>query len=145
MKAFTIRPTSELYSSESNKKKSEEVIERITGVVLDTVKSWEDCYFWEAFIDEDVNYEDRKAGPVINWVKNYEQMYDLVRDSIDPNNINRYHIRSAFSCRIVSFGWDGQVLLCMRLEDVEPPLREEEVIVVERRDELITGSDFFDG
>jgi hypothetical protein len=45
----------------------------------------------------------------------------------------------------MTFGWDGQAFLCLRLEDEMPVSSDPLLATVVDQPEMLTGTDYFDG
>jgi hypothetical protein len=86
------------------------------------------------------------ATPNLVLLSDLEKLEALVRMSVDPFSGKCVGgIRSIATCRVSTFGHDGQAFLCLRHEDAPPVSPRPEVAVVEERPEFLTDSDCFDG
>ena len=56
-----------------------------------------------------------------------------------------FSIRSIISCRSVFYGYDGQAFLCLRTEDQPPVSPDNDLVLVEERQDLLTDTDYADG
>jgi hypothetical protein len=93
----------------------------------------------DAIWDEDI------AQPHLVKLDTEELLREWLRKSIDPNRPGGWSVRSVATCRCVTFGYDGQALLCLRHEDQAPVSPDPSLAVVEERSDLLAGSDYFDG
>ena len=87
-------------------------------------------------IDENV-YLARPADPA--------QLRQWMYDALHPYREGGGQIRSSLTCRCVVFGYDGQVLICLRSEDPAPVSPDPSIVVVQERPDLIARCDYFDG
>lgn len=86
------------------------------------------------------------ATPNLVLLSDLEKLEALVRMSVDPFSGKWLGgIRSIATCRVATFGYDGQAFLCLRHEDAPPVSPRPEVAVVEECPELLTDCDYFDG
>lgn len=86
------------------------------------------------------------AQPHIVQLRSNDELLDLVRQSSDPFSGRGAHIiRSMATCRAATFGYDGQVFLCLRHEDSVPTSPDPKLIEVVERPELLSDADYFDG
>ena len=74
-----------------------------------------------------------------------EALRGWLRKSVDPNVSGGGDVRSISTCRCVTFGYDGQALLCLRHEDEPPVSPDPSLAVVEERPDFIEKTDYFDG
>jgi hypothetical protein len=85
------------------------------------------------------------AEPHVFDLRDDEALRDWLRKSVDPNNVGGGNVRSIATCRCVTFGYDGQALLCLRHEDEPPASPDPDLAIVEERPDLLLDSDWFDG
>ena len=90
-------------------------------------------------------WNENVAMPHVIKLDSADALRDWLRRSIDPNGTGGGDVRSIATCRMATFGYDGQALLILRHEDVPPISPDLSLAVVEERPDLIGDSDWFDG
>ena len=125
-------------------------INLIADLVFDSLRRGGDT-FQHAVVWADPGHEpggtfhEDIAEPHVFELKSDEALRDWLRKSVDPNDVRRGDVRSIATCRCVTFGYDGQALLCLRHEDEPPVSPEAKLAVVEERPDLLMNTDYFDG
>ena len=74
-----------------------------------------------------------------------DDLREWLRKSVDPNTSGGGDVRSIATCRSVTFGYDGQALLCLRHEDVPPASSDLTLATVAERPDFLAEADYFDG
>ncbi|WP_114226442.1 MULTISPECIES: hypothetical protein [Sphingomonas] len=64
---------------------------------------------------------------------------------IDPNNFDEGGIRSAINCLAITFGQDGQAILCLRHEDSKAQLSPSGLVTMEEASRWLIETDLLDG
>ena len=73
------------------------------------------------------------------------QVVETALGLLNPNNFAEGDIRSAINCRAVTFGQDGQAILCLRHEDSTPQLPPSGLVTMEEGSGWLTETDLLDG
>lgn len=113
----------------------------ITSLILDCLHPARDAtlhatYFRET--DDGDELEIVKLGDELT-------MRTWVLKSLDPDDATRCEVRSLATCRCVTFGYDGQALICLRSEDDEPVSPDKAAVVVEECSAWLCETDYMDG
>jgi hypothetical protein len=143
MRAYVIRPTMDVFdgtgilSSEARR-----ALDLIAEMVADSLRAGGDdshqANVW-------VGVTEISTPPRQVAASKRESIVELSRAMLDPNGLTGGDIRSATNCRAVTFGQDGQALLCLRHEDAPPVSPEIHLATVTEEPERLWRSDLFDG
>ncbi|MEJ2815163.1 hypothetical protein [Caulobacter sp. CCG-8] len=151
MKAYAIFPAFELYGDDVPAERTQASISLIAKMTFDSLRSGGDVFQfvvdWRdpgAAADAGHFHEDL-AEPHLIPLLSEEDLLDRIRRSIDPNAVCAGTVRSAATCRAVTFGWDGQAFICLRHEDKAPVSPDATLAVVSSEPDLFTETDYFDG
>ncbi len=151
MKAYAIEPPFELYGDGIPDERTQASISLIARMTFDSLRSGGDVFQfvvdWRdpgatpdaGFFTEDL------AEPHLISLRSDEDLLDRIRRSIDPKAVYAGTLRSAATCRAVTFGWDGQAFLCLRHEDKAPTSPDPTLAIVHEGSDLLTTTDYFDG
>lgn len=85
------------------------------------------------------NRESGKSTEMLNFSRLEGLIADLILEKLDCNMI-----KSVYSCRFISFGYDRQVHFCVKSEDDISALARDGVSIVDVS-KLLIETDFFDG
>ncbi|MBB5697194.1 hypothetical protein [Sphingomonas yantingensis] len=85
------------------------------------------------------------AVPHVFRLETEDALRKWLRKSVDPNTSGGGDVRSIATCRTVTFGYDGQALLCLRHDDAPPVSSDLKLATVEERPDLLGETDYFDG
>ena len=83
--------------------------------------------------------------PKITAIAEPDTLTALVRRCLDPNDLFGGDVRSTTSCRMATFGYDGQAYVCLRHEDAAPKSPDASLVMIEERSEWLVQTDWFDG
>jgi hypothetical protein len=151
MKAYAIAPSFELYGDGIPDERTQASISLIARMTFDSLRSGGDVFQfvvdWRdpgAPPDAGFFHEDL-AEPHLISLRSDEDLLDRIRRSIDPNAVCGGTLRSAATCRAVTFGYDGQAFLCLRHEDKAPASPDPMLAVVREDPDLLTSTDYLDG
>jgi hypothetical protein len=81
----------------------------------------------------------------VDQVSDAECFRATVRRLLDPNGSIGGDIRSAVNCRAVTFGQDGQAMLCLRHDDAAPETLDASLATVTHVSAWLADTDLFDG
>jgi hypothetical protein len=148
MKAYMIAPTFEMYGVEDDRTRA--VVQMIAKMVFDCLRSDGDTF---QFAVDWADPGDVPGGPIsedlaephIVPLQCEDALLDRLHQAVDPNCTGGGDVRSIATCRSCTFGWDGQAFLCLRHEDRPPVSPDPNLVMVEERSDLLSGSDYFDG
>ena len=148
MKTYIIDPPFEMFGREDERTSA--AINLIADIVFDSLRRGGDT-FQHAIVWADAGeepggtFDEDSAEPHVFELKSDEALRDWLRRSVDPNDVGGGNVRSIATCRCVTFGYDGQALLCLRHEDEAPVSPDPNLAVVEERHDLLLDCDYFDG
>jgi hypothetical protein len=148
MKAYIIDPPFETYSVQDERTSA--AFDLIANIVFQCLRRGGDMFQYSvvwANPGEEMGtvYNEDIAEPHLFRLETDDALRDWLRKSVDPNVMGGGTVRSVATCRSVTFGYDGQALLCLRHEDEPPVSSDLSLAVVEERTELLTESDWLDG
>jgi hypothetical protein len=151
MKVYGIFPNFEICGRDVPAERTQSAIALIARLTFDSLRSGGDNFHftvdWRdpgAPPDAGVFHDDI-AEPHVIQLQSDRDLMDRLRDSIDPNRTTGSTIRSIATCRAATFGYDGQVFLCLRHEDAPPVSPDETLAIVEARPDILVDHDWFDG
>ena len=152
MKACAIFPSFEMYGADVPDEKTQAAISLITQLAFDCLRRDGDHFQFVAdWHDPGVSpqvagWTTDIAEPHIVQLRSDEALLARIRSTVDPNGGGLGGtIRSIATCRALTFGFDGQAFLCLRLEDEMPVSPDLTLATVEDQPEMLTGTDYFDG
>jgi hypothetical protein len=90
-------------------------------------------------------WNEEIAVPHVVRLDTDEALREWLRKSVDPNTRGGGDVRSIATCRAVTFGYDGQALLCLRHDDAPPVSPDLTLAIVEERPDFLGDADYFDG
>jgi len=131
VKAYIIEPPFEMYGLEGDRTAA--AIETIADIVFNCLRADDDTY----------QFALTSSGPL--HLETDEALRDWLLKSVDPNAPAGGDVRSASNCRCVSFGYDGQALLCLRHDDAAPISPDISLAVIEERSHYLAETDYLDG
>lgn len=149
MRAFIISPTKEpLEDTGTNA-----ALDMIVEIVLKCLRKGGDHFQYSVYwadpgseLEGAGTFQEDIAVPHLVELKNKKKLRIYLRNSIDPFlGEGGGSVRSAATCRTVTFGFDGQALLLLRSEDDPPTTSEYDLVSIEECSDLISESDYFDG
>lgn len=148
MRAYIIGPPFETYGVEDERTSA--AIDQIADIVLRSLRRGGDTFHYSvvwANPGEEPGgiWNDDIAEPHVFNLGTEDVLRDWLRKTVDPNRPGGGDVRSIATCRCVTFGYDGQALLCLRHEDEPPVSPDPTLAVVEERPELLLDCDYFDG
>ena len=148
MRAYIIDPPFETYGVEDERTSA--AVDLIADIVLRSLRRGGDtfhyCVVWANPGEEpDGNWNEDIAVPHVFKLDTEGVLRDWLRKCVDPNRPGWGIVRSIATCRCVTFGYDGQALLCLRHEDDPPVSPDASLAVVEERPEFLADCDYFDG
>jgi hypothetical protein len=152
MRACAIFPPFEMYSEGVPEERTQASISLIAQLAFDSLRGdgdhfqfavdWHDPGVWPRV----AGFTETLAEPHIVQLRSDEDLLTRIRSSVDPNGGGPGGtIRSIATCRAMTFGWDGQAFLCLRLEDEMPVSPDPLLATVVDQPEMLTGTDYFDG
>ena len=148
MRAYIIDPPFKMFGSDDDRTSA--AIKHIADIVFGCLRRGGDTFqFAVAWADPGdepggIFHEDM-AEPHVFRLDSDDALLQWLRKSVDPNTDGGGTVRSIATCRSVTFGYDGQALICLRHEDPPPVSSDPLLAVVEERPDLITDTDWLDG
>jgi hypothetical protein len=148
MKSYAIFPTFDLKKDDE---RSRACIEIVTKLAVDALRQGgDDFHFAVDWLDPGAAsksgvFHTDIARPNVRHFGDAGTLMERVRKSVDPFDEMGSTIRSIATCRMVTFGYDGQAFLCLRHEDEPPITPDPSLAVVEERPDYIVRTDYFDG
>jgi hypothetical protein len=148
MRAYIIDPPFDTYGVEDERTSA--AIDLIADMVFQCLRRGGDTFQYAvvwANPGEELGtvYNEDIAEPNVFRLDGDDTVREWLRKSVDPNTPGGGTVRSIATCRSVTFGYDGQALLCLRHEDALPVSPDASLAVVEERPDLLTESDWLDG
>lgn len=148
MKAYIIDPPFEMYGDDGGRTSA--AITLIAEITFGCLRNRGDAFQYAVqWVDPGEKpsgiYHEDIAEPRVTRLDTDDALKEWLRQSIDPNSGRGGDVRSIATCRAATFGHDGQVLLCLRHDDDPPLSPDPSLAIVEQRDDLLTGTDWFDG
>ena len=153
MKAFSIVPPFELIEEGFSSEKSQASISLIARLTFECLRAGGDIFQFavdwrdpEAPINA-AGFDNALAQPHLISLQSDEDLLGWIRRLLDQDFSagGGGTIRSVATCRAVTFGFDGQAFLCLRLEDSVPVSPDPTLAVVHEEPTLLTETDYFDG
>jgi hypothetical protein len=152
MKACAIFPSFEMYGEGISDEKTQAAISLISQLAFDCLRSNGDHFQfvvdWHdpGVLPQVAGFTDAIAEPHIVQLLSDQDLLARIRSAVDPNGGGLGGtIRSIATCRALTFGFDGQAFLCLRLEDEMPVSPDATLATVADQPEMLTGTDYFDG
>ena len=151
MRAYLIGPKFAIYSAGADDPRSQSSIELVTDMVFQSLRAGgDDFQFAFDWLDPGTSpgsgFHEDIAEPHLSWLKTDDELRNRIRASVDPwSGFGGNLIRSAATCRGVTFGYDGQALLCLRHEDSVPCSPNSSLVDVTERPDFLYEYDYFDG
>lgn len=148
MRAYIIDPPFDTYGVQSERTAA--ALDLVAAIVFQCLRRGGDRFqssvVWANPGEEPGSvWNEDVAEPHVIDLSTDDALRDWLRKSVDPNVVGGGDVRSIATCRCVTFGYDGQALLCLRHEDEPPVSPDTALVVVEERPELVAKSDYFDG
>lgn len=151
MKVYGIFPVIELVKLGRTGNRVQECISLVATLATELLRSGGDTFHFA--VDwrdpgsdpDDTVYHDDMAEPHIDRLNTAEILLPRVRKSVDPFDSAGATIRSIATCRAATFGYDGQVFICLRHEDPQPISPDLSLITIEERPDILVDCDYFDG
>ena len=143
VRAYVIRPTMDVFDgSGSLRPNAASALALIAEMVADSLRAGGDDSHHAAVWDGPTSVG---TPPKLSIVAHRDELVALARKLLDPNAGLGGDIRSAVNCRTVTFGQDGQALLCLRREDSAPASPDSTRAIVTESSDWLAGTDLFDG
>jgi hypothetical protein len=148
MRAYIIDPSFETFGQEDERTSA--AINLVAEIVFRCLRSGGDTFqyalVWANPGEEPGGIWDSElAVPHVVRLDTDAVLREWLRRSVNPNTGGGGSVRSIATCRAVTFGYDGQALLCLRHEDAPPVSPDLTLAIVEERPDLLGGTDWFDG
>lgn len=143
MKAYIIRPKMDIF--DGNALLATEVartLRLIAEMVADSLQEGGDKSHQAAVWGGPTEVGTR---PTVVRVADRQTLVSLAFRLLDPNDPLGGDIRSAVNCRTVTFGQDGQAVLCLRHDDAAPMTAESALLNVAECSGWLAETDLFDG
>lgn len=151
MKAYAIIPAFELYSAGVSPDRSRASVSLISKMTFDCLRSGDDRFQFAVDWKDPGStaiggaFRADAAEPHLVRLHSDEELLDRIQRSVDPNDPCGGTLRSAATCRAVTFGLDGQAFVCLRHEDPPPVSMDTALAVVSDATHLLVETDYFDG
>jgi hypothetical protein len=153
VRTYCIRPTFEVYDGilEAKDARVRACLGLVTDIVFDCLR-WTGDHFhfavdwrdpasapWQGGCDE-------ATSPHIVDLRDPIELKSTIYRSVDPYCQGQVPIiRSVQTCRMATFGRDGQAMLCLRHEDPIPRSPDLSLVSIEIRPDMLVECDYFDG
>ena len=143
MRVHILRPKSDVFDGSGKlSQEADATLTIIADLVANHLREGGDCSH-RAVVWDGPSMLERTAT-----VRPLGERAEVVKTALrllNPNNFAEGDIRSAINCRAVTFGQDGQAILCLRHEDSTPRLPPSGLVTMEEVSKWLTETDLLDG
>ena len=148
MRAYIIGPLFETFGQQNERTAA--AINAVADIVFGCLRRGGDTFQYSVVWanpgeEPGRTWDENVAVPHVVQLDTADALREWLCRSIDPNTDGGGDVRSIATCRMATFGYDGQALLLLRHEDAPPLSPDLSLAVVEERPDLLRYTDWFDG